>query len=56
MYQPLRSDGSCDVSLDAFQIGDKITLESGPFITQEATVQEIKTPIMFWFWNQWIAP
>jgi hypothetical protein len=31
-------------------------LESGPFITQDATVQEIKTPIMFWFWNQWIVP
>ncbi|EIA10253.1 UpxY family transcription antiterminator [Flavobacterium frigoris] len=31
-----------DVVVDAFQIGDKITLESGPFITQEATVQEIK--------------
>jgi transcriptional antiterminator RfaH len=38
-----RSDGSCcDVSLEAFQIGDKITLESGPFIAQQATVQEIK--------------
>jgi transcription antitermination factor NusG len=34
-----------DVSVAAFQIGDKIT--SGPFISQEATVQEIKTHIMF---------
>jgi transcriptional antiterminator RfaH len=38
----LSTPDQCDVSLDAFQIGDKITLESGPFIAQEATVQEIK--------------
>ncbi|WP_339921744.1 UpxY family transcription antiterminator [uncultured Flavobacterium sp.] len=38
----LSTPDKCDVSLEAFQIGDKITLESGPFIAQEATVQEIK--------------
>ena len=38
----LSTPDKCDVSVAAFQIGDKITLESGPFITQEATVQEIK--------------
>jgi transcriptional antiterminator RfaH len=38
----LSNPEQCDVSLEAFQIGDKITLESGPFITHQATVQEIK--------------
>jgi transcriptional antiterminator RfaH len=38
----LSSPEKCDVSLAAFKIGDKIILESGPFVTQEATVQEIK--------------
>jgi hypothetical protein len=36
----------CDVSLDTFQIGQN-HIGIWPFITQEATVQEIKTPIMF---------
>ncbi|TDE04542.1 UpxY family transcription antiterminator [Flavobacterium hiemivividum] len=30
-----------DISIDAIQVGDKITLESGPFSTQEAVVQEV---------------
>ncbi|MBG6109894.1 transcription antitermination factor NusG [Flavobacterium sp. CG_9.10] len=30
-----------DMSIDSIKVGDKITLESGPFSTQEATVQEI---------------
>jgi transcriptional antiterminator RfaH len=38
----LSTPDKCDVSIEAYQIGDKITLESGPFIAQEATVQEIK--------------
>jgi len=37
----LASPDKCDISIDAFQIGDKITLESGPFIAQEGIVQEI---------------
>jgi transcriptional antiterminator RfaH len=38
----LSTPDQCDVSLADFQIGDKITLESGPFIAQQATVKEIK--------------
>jgi transcriptional antiterminator RfaH len=38
----LTTPDQCDVSVAAFHIGDKITLESGPFISQEATVREIK--------------
>lgn len=38
----LSTPDQCDISVDTFKIGDKITLESGPFIAQEATVQEIK--------------
>jgi transcription antitermination factor NusG len=30
-----------DVSIDAIQVGDKITLDSGPFSAQEAVVQEV---------------
>ena len=30
-----------DISIDAIQVGDKITLESGPFSTQQAVVQEV---------------
>jgi len=30
-----------DISIDAIQVGDKITLESGPFSAQEAVVQEV---------------
>jgi transcription antitermination factor NusG len=30
-----------DVAIDAIQIGDRITLESGPFSAQEAVVQEV---------------
>lgn len=31
-----------EVSLDKWQKGDKIILESGPFITQSAVIQEVK--------------
>jgi transcriptional antiterminator RfaH len=36
-------DGSdtCEVSLVPFQVGDKIELDSGPFSTQTAIVQEV---------------
>lgn len=37
----LSTPDQCDVSVAAFQIGDKITVESGPFISQEGIVQEI---------------
>jgi transcription antitermination factor NusG len=32
---------SCDVSVVPFQVGDKIELDSGPFSTQTAIVQEV---------------
>lgn len=31
-----------DVSIAPFQVGDKITLDSGPFTSQEAVIQEVK--------------
>jgi transcriptional antiterminator RfaH len=31
-----------DISVAGFQVGDKITLDSGPFIAQSAIVQEVK--------------
>ena len=31
-----------EVTLDQWKKGDKIVLESGPFITQSATIQEVK--------------
>jgi hypothetical protein len=40
--------GQCDVSLDAFQIGDKITLESGPFL-HEATARNQNTHYVLGF-------
>jgi len=32
-----------EVSLDTWQKGDKIILESGPFVTQSAIIQEVKS-------------
>ena len=32
---------SCEISLIPFQVGDKIELDSGPFSTQTAIVQEV---------------
>ena len=37
----LETPDSYDISIDSIQVGDKITLESGPFSSQEAVVQEI---------------
>ena len=37
----LETPDTYDISIDSIKVGDKITLESGPFSTQEATVQEI---------------
>jgi transcriptional antiterminator RfaH len=32
-----------DLSVSPYQIGDKITLDSGPFITQDAIVKDVKS-------------
>lgn len=37
----LDSPGKYEVTVDAIKIGDEITLESGPFASQKAIVQEI---------------
>jgi len=37
----LSTPNQYDVSIAAFQVGDKIKVESGPFISQEGIVQEI---------------
>lgn len=37
----LETPDAYDISIDSVQIGDKITLESGPFSTQAAIVQEV---------------
>lgn len=37
----LETPDTYDISIDSIQVGDKITLESGPFSSQEAIVQEI---------------
>jgi transcription antitermination factor NusG len=37
----LETPDTYDVAIDAIQIGDKITLDSGPFSAQEAIVQEV---------------
>jgi transcriptional antiterminator RfaH len=38
----LTTPEQCDVSLAAFQVGDRITVESGPFMSQGAVVKEVK--------------
>jgi transcription antitermination factor NusG len=35
------------VAIDAIQIGDKITLDSGPFSAQEAIVREVNKTLCF---------
>lgn len=37
----LETPDSYDISIDSVQIGDKITLESGPFSAQQAVVREV---------------
>lgn len=37
----LEDSDSCEISVDPFQVGDKIKLDSGPFSTQTAIVQEV---------------
>jgi transcription antitermination factor NusG len=37
----LETPDEYDVAVDAIQIGDKITLDSGPFSAQEAIVREV---------------
>lgn len=37
----LETPDTYDISIDSIQVGDKITLEYGPFSAQEAIVQEI---------------
>lgn len=38
----LETPDSYDISIDSVQIGDTITLESGPFSAQQAVVREVK--------------
>ncbi|CAH0334843.1 Transcription antitermination protein RfaH [Flavobacterium sp. CECT 9288] len=38
----LSAPDTFDVVIDTWRKGDKVVLESGPFIDQEATVQEVK--------------
>jgi transcription antitermination factor NusG len=37
----LETPDGYDFSIDSIQVGDKITLESGPFSAQEAVVREV---------------
>ncbi len=37
----LENSDSCEISVAPFQVGDKIELDSGPFSTQTAIVQEV---------------
>ncbi|MBE0390220.1 UpxY family transcription antiterminator [Flavobacterium sp. PL002] len=39
----LDSSDEYDISVDQIKIGDTITLDSGPFVSQKATVQEINS-------------
>lgn len=38
----LSTPSDFEVTLDKWKIGDKIVLESGPFVSQSATIQEVK--------------
>jgi transcriptional antiterminator RfaH len=38
----LSTPDTYEVSVDTWQKGDKVVLESGPFATQSAIVQEVK--------------
>jgi len=38
----LRAPDDFELSIDKWQKGDTVILESGPFITQSATIQEVK--------------
>ncbi len=38
----LSAPGTYEVTLDQWKKGDKVVLESGPFISQSATIQEVK--------------
>jgi transcriptional antiterminator RfaH len=42
IQQWLSAPDTYEVSLDQWKKGDKITLESGPFISQSAIIQEVK--------------
>ena len=37
----LDKPNKADLTIAPFQVGDKITLESGPFATQSAVIQEV---------------
>jgi transcription antitermination factor NusG len=37
----LEDSNICEISVAPFQVGDKIKLDSGPFLTQTAIVQEV---------------
>jgi transcriptional antiterminator RfaH len=39
----LESPNICDVSVTAFQVGDRVKLDSGPFLNQEAIVKEVNS-------------
>jgi transcription antitermination factor NusG len=41
LLKVVRNPDEYDVAVDAIQIGDKITLDSGPFSAQEAIVREV---------------
>jgi transcription antitermination factor NusG len=41
LLKVVRNPDEYDVAIDAIQIGDKITLDSGPFSAQEAIVREV---------------